>query len=177
MIRLFREEEAMRTLILYYSRTGTTRKAAEALAGLLGADLAEIRCDRYRTGVFSYIRAAYDSIRRNLPAIEISPAARQPYDRIVIGGPIWAGRPASPVRSYLAGNNRLPGRVALFLTRIGSPPEPAFAEMEALLPAPAEAKLALRSGDVERDRIAPALTEFAAKLRNGADNRDEGRAQ
>jgi hypothetical protein len=37
----------MRSLVLCYSRTGTTKKVATALAESLGAELAELRCDRY----------------------------------------------------------------------------------------------------------------------------------
>lgn len=46
----------MRTLVIYYSRTGyysrigTIRKAAQTLTDMLGADTAEIRCERYGGG-------------------------------------------------------------------------------------------------------------------------------
>jgi menaquinone-dependent protoporphyrinogen IX oxidase len=154
----------MRTLIVYYSRTGLTRKVAVALAGLLGADLAEIRCDQYGPGILRYIRAAYDSVRGKLPSIELPPAVRQPYDLVIIGTPMWTGHPALPIRAFLAGGTKLPSRVALFVTRIGAPPERTFADMEARLPAAAEAKLALKSGDVRHDRFSQALKDFAAQL-------------
>lgn len=74
----------MRTLIVHYSRTGTTR----ALAGALGADVAEIRCKRYQGGFLRYLRAGYNSIEGNLPPVEAPPTAAAAYDLVLIGGPV-----------------------------------------------------------------------------------------
>lgn len=40
----------MKTLIVYYSRTGKTAKVAQRLAAALKADVVEIKCVRYRLG-------------------------------------------------------------------------------------------------------------------------------
>lgn len=154
----------MRTLIVYYSLSGTTAKVAKALAELLGGDLAEIRCDRYRRGFIGYVRAAYDSVKAGLPAIDLPAAADRPCDLMILAGPIWAGHAATPVRAFLAAGRTLPGKAALVLTRGGSSPDAAFAEMQAALPVPAKAKLALRAKDVQADAIAGALRAFAAEL-------------
>ncbi|MBO0757207.1 MAG: flavodoxin family protein [Bradyrhizobiaceae bacterium] len=154
----------MRTLIVYYSRTGYTRRVAQALAEMLQADLAEVHCDRYRLGYIRYWRAAFDSISGLLPPIEVPPAVGQNYDLVIIGTPMWTRHPALPIRALLKAGIKLPKRVALFLTRIGAPPEQAFAEMEALLPVPAAAKLAVRSSDVDAGRVSEELRVFAAQL-------------
>jgi flavodoxin len=158
------EARAMRTLIVYYSRTGTTKNAAEGLAGLLGAELAAIRCERYPRGFFGYMRAGRDSMRGHLPPIDVPPLAKEPYDLMVIGSPVWAGHPSTPVRAFLASGQALPSRVGLFLTRMGSPAERAEQELEALLPAPAVAKLRLLSKEVQNDTMSDALHAFAAQL-------------
>ncbi len=154
----------MRTLIVFYSLSGTTRAVAETLAGMLGADIAEIRCRRYRRGLFGFLRAGHDSMRARLPPVELPPALNQTHDLIVIGAPIWAGRAATPVRTFLSGKPKLSDKVALFITRGGSSPETALAEMEALLPAPAVAKLALKSDEVKKTAGSEALRAFAAEL-------------
>lgn len=154
----------MRTLIVFYSLSGTTKAVAETLAGMLGADITEIRCRRYRSGLFGFLRAGHDSMRGRLPPVELPPALSQTYDLIVIGTPIWAGHAATPVRAFLSGRPRLPDKVALFITRGGSSPETALAEMEALLPAPSVAKLALKSDDVKKTAGSEALCAFAAAL-------------
>jgi hypothetical protein len=158
------EAKAMRILVVYFSRTGTTKKAAEELARLLGAELAEIRCERYPRGLFGYMRAGRDSMRGHLPPIAVPSLAKEPYDLMVIGSPIWAGHSSTPVRAFLSGGVTLPSRVGLFLTRMGSPTERAEQELEALLRAPATAKLGLLSKEVQRGTMSDSLRAFAAQL-------------
>lgn len=154
----------MRTLIVYYSLSGTTAKVAKDLAALLGADLAEIHCDRYRRGFIGYIRAAYDSLRGKLPAVALPVAVDQPCDLMIVAGPIWAGHTATPVRAFFAGSHTLPGKIALVVTRGGSSPDAAFDEMQAELPVPVRAKLALRAKDIQADAVAEALRAFVAEI-------------
>ncbi|MEM3692877.1 MAG: hypothetical protein QXI39_02505 [Candidatus Bathyarchaeia archaeon] len=42
----------MKTLVVYYSRTGNTRKVAESIAQILGSDIEEVLDERKRTGVW-----------------------------------------------------------------------------------------------------------------------------
>ncbi len=152
-------------LIAYYSRSGTTQKLALALASALDADVVEIRCKRYGPGIFNYLRAGYDSVKGNLPPIELSRDSAQDYDLVLLGAPIWTSYPALPLRAFLAGKPRLPPRVALFLTYGGhSPPETAVNEVEALLPVPVEASLLLRSKEVREDVLPDKVAEFTATL-------------
>jgi len=123
---------SVKTLIVYYSRTGTTRKLAQALADAFGADISEIRCDRYGPGPFRYLRAGYDSVKANLPPIDMPQTRFLDYDLVLIGGPIWTSYPALPIRALLAGKPELPERVGLFLTYGGhSSPDKAIAEVAA----------------------------------------------
>ena len=48
----------MRTLIVFYSRSGHTRQLAQELVTRCGADLEEIREVRSREGFFGYCRSA-----------------------------------------------------------------------------------------------------------------------
>jgi flavodoxin len=41
----------MKTLVVYYSRTGTTRKVAEAIAGILRCDIEEVVDTKKRSGI------------------------------------------------------------------------------------------------------------------------------
>ena len=155
----------MKTLIVYYSRTGTTRKLAAALANVLGADLSEIRCDRYGRGPFGYLCAGYDSVKGNLPPIGMPRERFLDYDLVLIGGPIWTSYPALPIRALLAGKPELPARVGLFLTYGGhSPPDKAVAEVAAALPQSIEASLTLKSDDVGEARLAGEVNKFVKQL-------------
>lgn len=155
----------MRALVIYYSRTDTTRQVALNFAEMLGGDTAEIRCDRYGAGGLGYIRAAFDSVRGAQPIIEVPASADAARDLVVIAAPLWTGYPAVPVRTFLAARKPFPGRVALLLTHLGSPPDKAFTMLEADLAHPAEAKLALRQSDIQSGKALAELRGLAERLK------------
>jgi flavodoxin len=158
-------EHVMRTLVAFYSLTGHTRKVAEALAKELGADCAEIRCAKYRPGIWGAIKAGYDGWRGRLPAIDARPAAFKPYDLVVIGAPMWAFHAATPVRAYLKERRGQFRRVAFFLTLGGAPAERAFAEMAELAGASPAATLVVKTEDIDRGNYAAAIAAFAENFR------------
>jgi hypothetical protein len=160
----------MRTRIVYYSRNGTTRLLAEALAARLVADVSEIQCGAYGLGLFGYLRAGRDAMRKARPAIRVDPPA-EPVDCLLIGTPIWAGMPAAPVQSYLAAQPSLPERVGVFITSGGPPPHPkAQAEIGRLLARAPDAWLMMRDTDVKRGAHSDEIGEFIRELalRRGA---------
>ena len=155
----------MRTLIVFYSRTGTTKKLALALADALNAELREIECKRYRPGILRYLRAGYDSVRGNLPPIEFQFDLKPVYDLVLVGTPIWTSHPALPVRTFLTQHTVPEAPVGLFLTHGGhSPPQDAIKEMETLLARPAEATLVMNENDMSDSRVAGCVRTFVEKL-------------
>lgn len=157
-----------RTAILYYSRSGTTKKLAEALGEALDAQVIAIGCPRYSGGWLGYVFAAVDSLRGRMPDIDIPAISWSDFDRVVLGSPIWTSYPATPLRSFLQGCPDLPGRVALFLTSGGHSPQEKAVEMVAgLLPKPLEATLALPEAQVKAGTIDAAVARFVAELDAG----------
>lgn len=127
----------MRTLILFYSRTGHTRRVAELLAERLAATPAEITCGAYSPGLGA-LRQPFDVLLGLSPPIEVPELATQDWDLVIIGGPVWGARPAPPLRSYLRRCAASHRQMAIFVTCNGTsrryPPERAIAEMTALAP-------------------------------------------
>jgi hypothetical protein len=69
---------AQKTLVVYYSRTGTTRRIAEALAATLQCDCeAIVAAERY-TGYFGLARASIEAMWRRparIAGAKVDPAA------------------------------------------------------------------------------------------------------
>ncbi len=120
----------MNTLIVYYSRTGKTRSAAQEMAKILDADLEAIVDKKARSGLIGYVRSGLEGMMRWKASI--SPPSKDPrkYDLLIIGTPLWAGRMSSPVRAYL---QRFPTGlppVALVCTASGGSAEDASSDLE-----------------------------------------------
>ena len=120
----------MKTLIAFYSRTGTTKKVAEALAGKLGADLEEIKDTVDRGGVRGYLVSGKDAMMRKLTVLEPVTRNVSDYDLVIAGTPIWSWNISSPIRTYLTEQKSNFKNLAFFCTMGGSGDEKAFKEME-----------------------------------------------
>lgn len=155
-----------KTLIVYHSRTGNTRRVAQALARRLDADLDEIRIVQPMGGALGYAACAIEAIAGLTPALRPMKKDPSDYALVLIGTPVWFRRLSSPVRSWLARHRALRGRVALFCTMGGSGAQRVFATMAALLGSPPAATLALTDAQIARgcdDR----LDAFARSLKSG----------
>lgn len=151
-------------LVVYYSRTGTTRLLGSAIAEMLGADLEEI-CDcSDREGAGGYLRSLIDAIRK-APA-EIVPVGLDvsAYDLVVIGSPVWAGSVSSPVRSYLLDSRaRLP-QVAFFCSFGGHGADTALREMRELAGKPSIAECYVTAAAVHQG-VHSAIASFVSGLK------------
>ncbi|MGF6920581.1 flavodoxin family protein [Paraburkholderia sp. 40] len=153
-----------KVLVVYFSRTGTTRLLASAIAGMLAADLEAI-CDcSDRAGPGGYLRSLIDAIRKR--PTEIGPAGLSvsAYDLVVIGSPVWAGSVSAPVRSYLIENRaRLP-QVAFFCSFGGHGADAALREMGELAGKPAVAECKITAAAAHQGAQA-ALAAFVGGLK------------
>ncbi len=154
----------MRSHVVYYSRTGATRLLAEALAARTLGEISEIRCACYRRGLVGWLQAGRDTWRGAAPDIAVD-ITGEDADCLLLGGPVWSGRIAAPVRSYLAGLDALPARVGAFLTSDNPPPHPrAEAEIAALLGRRPEAVLCLTAEDVRAGAHMDEIEDFLRAL-------------
>jgi flavodoxin len=122
----------MNPLVVFYSRTGATKRVGETLAELLDCDSEELLDTKKRSGPLGFVLAGKDATAKKLT--KLTEVKRDPalYDLIILGTPIWAGTLSSAMRTYIANNKSKFKRVAFFCTHGGSESQQLFAEMEAL---------------------------------------------
>ena len=110
----------MKTIILYYSRTGKTAEAAKTLAKELEADIIEIKDLKSRNSTLNYINASVDAFRENKTKISPSSVDLSPYGLVYVGTPVWAGKPSPAIISLIDKCNFQGKDVILFATLGGS---------------------------------------------------------
>ena len=126
----------MKALVVYYSRTGNTRKVAEAIAAVCGGDLEEVvEVGPRRMGIVGWLRAGRDAMKKKTVAIEAPRRRPRDYDVVFVGSPVWSWALAPAVRSYLEAADIGSRPIALFCTMGGVGDSGAFASMRELVPA------------------------------------------
>jgi len=88
----------MQTLVVYYSRSGSTRTVAKALANGVGGTLRELVDANARKNLFAAAIAALfgRSARLVDPNFDVSA-----WDTVVVMTPIWVGQPTPAANTFL----------------------------------------------------------------------------
>jgi len=154
----------MKALVVFFSRTGSTRRLASAIAEMLKADLEEIEEDEGRRGILGYIRSGRDSFKKALVPIKPPKSDPSKYDLVIIGTPIWSFTMSAPVRTYISqSRERLKGEVAFFCT-CDNRSYSAFKDMEEACGKKPAAVLELHGKKVKEDDFKEELEGFIRSL-------------
>ena len=149
----------MKKLIAYFSVSGVTKRAAEQLACLTGADLYEIRPEK------PYSREDLDwRNKQSRSSLEMmDPSSRPPlaqsvpdvssYDMVYIGFPVWWGVAPRPVNTFIESAHLEGKPVYIFATSGGSGIDYALNDMKKNCPSLDIRGGKLLKGKVESDII------------------------
>ena len=92
-----------KTLVLYYSFEGSTKKMAEWIAREIKADIAVVRPERElkAKGFSKFILGGGQVMMKRKPPIKPLEINLDDYDTVFLGSPIWAGTFAPPINTLL----------------------------------------------------------------------------
>jgi len=156
----------MKILVVFYSRSGRTKKVSEAISDILKCDKEEIFDTKNRKGIPGFLSAGTDANLRRLT--EIKEIKRNPslYDLVIIGTPVWSANISTPVRTYISLHKEDFKKVAFFCTRLGSDAEKVFMDMENLCQKKPIALLELTSKEIKRNIYTKKIEEFVKKIKD-----------
>ena len=120
----------MNCLVVYYSKTGLTRKVGESLSDLLQCDREELFDKKKRNGLQGLVSMGLEGILKKMADIKEPVKDPANYDLVVIGTPVWCMSLSSPVRSYLFRHRGRFKAVAFFASQGSIGSGNAFKEME-----------------------------------------------
>ena len=155
----------MKTLVVFYSKTGITKEVAVHISEELDCDIEEIFDVKSRKGILGYIKSGIESAFRKTPEIKKTEVDPSDYDTIIIGTPVWAENMASPVRTYLFRNNDKLNRVAFFCTMGSRGSKKTFLEMERLSEFNPLACLVLTGNEIKQEKHIKKVKEFINKIK------------
>lgn len=103
-----------KSIVVYYTWAGHTRKIAAIIAAQLGAELHEVLPDTpYTQNYNALLDQAKNEIREGFhPPINKFNLNINDYDVVFVGTPIWWGTMAPPIASFLSEND-LSGKIVM----------------------------------------------------------------
>jgi len=122
----------MKSLVVFYSLTGKTRLVSQVVAEALNATLVEIKETKPRKpGPFVYLTGGFAAITNRGSKISPVDVDLKQHERIFIGSPVWASRPAPAINSFIYKTNFEGRSVIPFFTMGGDNAEKALANITA----------------------------------------------
>ena len=94
----------MKSLVVYYSRTNTTKKLAQSIADKTDADIEEITPKVNYQGKMGFARGGKHALQEKIIDLKTLKYDPSEYDVVYIGTPVWAGKSSTPILSYLKQN-------------------------------------------------------------------------
>jgi len=118
----------MKTLVVYYSASGSTKAVAQNIAESADADIFEITpVNPYTSDDLNWTnnnsrvsKEHNDESLRNVELTKVTPDNWDSYDTVLIGYPIWWGIAAWPVDTFVKGNDFTGKTVIPFCTSTSS---------------------------------------------------------
>jgi flavodoxin len=153
-------------LLVYYSRSGTTRKIAEAIKEKINCDLEEIISVKNRAGVFGFLISGKEGSKKE--SAEIKPTLNDPagYDLVIVGTPIWSWNLSSVIRTYLQQNSVKFKKLAAYCTMGSSGAENAFVEMERICQLKLVDKISFSTKEMNNGDYKKKIDKFIETVKN-----------
>lgn len=105
------------TLVIYYSRTGTTKQLAQSIISLTDADSEELIDTKKRSGLLGYLKAGHAAARKWSTTIQLPKIDPSRYEKVYIGSPVRDFGMSCAMRTYLGKYGpKLPAQVHFFCT-------------------------------------------------------------
>ncbi len=158
----------MNILISYYSRTGTTRKAAMDIKEVLNKKDIEVKTEeiidkKNRDGNTGYVIAGKDALMKKKTEIKDISYHPENFDMLIVGTPVWAGKVTPAIRTYLENYKDEISQTAFFCTHGGGGESKTFNDMQEIAGEPKEV-LSLRDKDVEERKHLEDISNFLERI-------------
>jgi hypothetical protein len=86
--------------VVYFTRTGTSKRIAEKIAEKLACEVIQIIDNKNWSGILGYIKAGYYASARKPVEINVSKKI-ETGDKLVVVAPFWAGDLAPAIKKFL----------------------------------------------------------------------------
>lgn len=162
-----------KVLLVYYSKSGITKRLGDLLAELVPCETEEIVESGERQGFIGMVRSAIEAVAGTAP--EIEPTHKDPaqYSLVIIGTPVWMNNVATPVRTYLLKKGDAFNNVAFFATSDGTRSNHVFSQMRRICGKVPVAHIHLKRDEIEKASHLGKVRSFISKITHSVERPEE----
>lgn len=110
----------MKTIIVYHSHSGKTKKVAEEVKKGLSGDIVEVTPKQAYSSLMVYPKGCYRAMKGEIDDIHPEKIDVSGYDMVVVASPVWAGKPTPVVNGAIKAFSGCPGKKAFIFLTCGS---------------------------------------------------------
>ncbi|MBO4926647.1 MAG: NAD(P)H-dependent oxidoreductase [Clostridiales bacterium] len=157
----------MKILVVYYSLEGNTKKAAEKIASELSADVMPLIPvkDIPKKGPLKFLVGGGGATKRKGTELQPYSADASSYEAIIIGTPVWAGKPSMAMNQFLSDLKEKEKIIGAFAVSAGGDSSKCLAILKNTAPS---IRFTLDLADQRSKKFAPAnegkIAEFIASI-------------
>jgi len=155
----------MRTLVVYYSRSGHTKMVAEEISNALKCDIEPIIDTKSRKGIIGWLSAGKDATLGDTTKIKEILKDVSSYDLVIIGGPVWSWNISPAVRTFMLQYMEQLKNAAFFCTEDGGGAKRSFRNLAALLGKQPVATLEIKASSLNKEEHKRMISDFVDTLR------------
>jgi flavodoxin len=155
----------MSSLVVYYSRKGTTKNIGELISTEANWESEEIIDTKKRKGFIGFLKSGKDATLKKLANIEEIQNNPELYDLIILGTPIWNKRMTPAIRTYITEFKYKFKNVAFFCTEGGSGGQKTFDSMEKLCEKTPISTLEITKNDIKNGDYKDKIKNFIQVLK------------
>ena len=166
-------EITVKTIIVYYSLEGFTKKWSEEISKKTGADLLAIHpVKEYPdSGAKKYLWGGKSALMGQKPKLQPYIFNADKYDRVILAYPVWASSVTPPIRSFAEENrDALSGKkIGAIATYMGSGAQKSLKKLSKLLNAELEPRLILTDLEEKKSENEQLAAGFIRQITNDQD--------
>ena len=116
----------MKVGLFYYSKSGNTKKLALMIEEKIKTNKVDIEMREIEPIKHpGFFKGGYNAYREKMLPISNTDLDLKEYDMLIVGTPVWAGKPAPFIQTFLNQATNIKGKKISFFFTSGGPPEKA----------------------------------------------------
>ncbi len=157
----------MKCLLVFYSRTGTTKKIAELISTEMNCEYEEIIDTKKRKGfIIGFIKSGFAATREKLTIIQEIQKDPKLYDTVILGTPIWNKRMTPAIRTYITENKNRFKSVAFYCTMGGKGGQITFESMAKLCEKTPVSTLEITKKEIKNELHQDKIKNFSLQFKS-----------